>query len=382
MGGALLKKWGLPEKRLSNDEYNRLKNTLLDTLSGSVHRYHTDKEFGDYYDCADKFGVAPAIRQKETHGDLDILVGVDDLEKDLSFNRRTYQDMLWEWQGDRLNTLEFLERLSGYMPSVNSNVISFPYKGFQVDLTFVPLEDFYSSKNYNSWGDCSNLLGRVFHKMGLHFGHTGLSFWIRQGMFDNNVTWSDNDHIYEKVVLTKNMEDICKIGGFDYSKWIAGFDTNEEVYRFVTESEYFRKELFAFENLNHINRVRNKKRPMYAAFVEWLETTDPDESGKKEFLDKSTYALIYQKKFSHLQTAISKYYFEYNVTKCLKSKLNGRIIMDVLGIEDGKTVGQIMSAIKKEFTTMELIGKTESEIRVIIGDAAAYLAHQNHLMLQ
>jgi hypothetical protein len=31
---------------------------------------------------------------------------------------------------------------------------------------------------------------------------------------------------------------------------------------------------------------------------------------------------------------------------------------------------------------MELIGKTESEIRVIIGDAAAYLAHQNHLMLQ
>jgi hypothetical protein len=133
---------------------------------------------------------------------------------------------------------------------------------------------------------------------------------------------------------------------------------------------------------NHAHRTRSRKRPMYAAFVEWLETTNPDESGKKEFLDKSTYALIYQEKFPQLQTAISKYYFEYNVTKCLKSKLNGRIIMDTLGTEDGRTVGQIMSAIKKEYTTMELIGKTESEIRVIIGDAAAYLAHQNHLMLQ
>jgi predicted nucleotidyltransferase len=121
---------------------------------------------------------------------------------------------------------------------------------------------------------------------------------------------------------------------------------------------------------------------MYAAFVEWLETSNPDDSNEKEFLDKSTYALIYQKRFPHLQTAISKYYFEYNVTKCLKSKLNGRIIMDVLGTDDGRTVGQIMSEIKKKYTTMELIGKTESEIRVIIGDAAAYLAYSTHLMLQ
>jgi hypothetical protein len=382
MGGALLKKWGLPEKRLSNDEYNRLKNELVNILHSQVHAFHRDVDYGDILRCYDTFGVAPAIKQKETHGDLDILVGVDSLEKDLGFNRRTYQDMLWDWRSERLNTSDFLERLSGHKPSVNSNVISFPYMGFQVDLTFVPLEDFYSSKNYNSWGDCSNLMGRVFHKMGLHFGHTGLSFWIRQGMFDNNVTWSDNDHIYEKVILTKNMEDICKIGGFDYSKWEAGFDTNEEVYRFVAESEYFKKELFAFENLNHINRVRNKKRPMYAAFVEWLETSNPDDSNEKEFLDKSTYALIYQKRFPHLQTAISKYYFEYNVTKCLKSKLNGRIIMDVLGTDDGRTVGQIMSEIKKKYTTMELIGKTESEIRVIIGDAAAYLAYSTHLMLQ
>jgi hypothetical protein len=250
MGGALLKKWGLPEKRLNKDEYIHLHDTLLGILSSNVHRFHTDGD-GDWYSSNDTFGIAPAIKQKESHGDLDILIGVDGLQGHLDPEQpRTYHDMTWAWYDDKMKTSEilktsdFLEKLSGYKPSVNSNVLSFPYMGFQVDLTFVPLEDFYSSKNYNSWGDCSNLMGRVFHKMGLHFGHTGLSFWIRQGMFDNNVTWSDNDHIYEKVVLTKNMEDICKIGGFDYSKWEEGFDTNEEVYRFVTESEYFKKELF------------------------------------------------------------------------------------------------------------------------------------------
>ncbi len=378
MGGALLKKWGLPEKRLNNSEYQSIKDTLLRLFRRNLYQYHGYPQ-APYDSCRvqDEIGVAPTIKQKETHGDLDILIGVDEGD---SFSARTYRDLRWVMESEfgsfkKLTTYEYFAKLSGHDPYVNSNVISFPYMGFQIDVTFYPKTDFYSALNYNSWGDCSNLLGRVFHKMGLHFGHTGLSFWIRQGMFDNNITWSDNDHIYEKVVLTKNMADICKIGGFDYNRWKAGFDTNEEVYQFVAESKYFKKELFAFENLNHINRVRNKKRPMYAAFVEWLETTNPGESGKKEFLDKSTYALIFQNKFPHLREAISKYYFEYNVTKCLKSKLNGRIIMNVLGIDDGKTVGQIMSTIKKDLTTMELIEKTESEIKEIIKNA--YIHDEN-----
>lgn len=355
MGGKLLKSWELPEYRMNAEEFNQYSSELIEIFNEDLL---TDKyKFDNYRNIihTNYIQIPAQIRSKSSFGDIDILIGIDD-----------FKGPIWYLGGNNLTTTDYILEKFGVRPHVNDSVYSFPYKGVQVDMCFYSREDFHSALNYMAHSDASNLLGRVFHKMGLHFGHTGLSFWIRQGMFDNNVTWSDNDHIYEKVILTKNMEDICEIGGFDYAKWVAGFDTNEEVYRFVAESEYFKKELFAFENLNHINRVRNKKRPMYAAFVEWLETTNPDESGKKEFLDKSTYALIYQKRFPHLQTAISKYYFEYNVTKCLKSKLNGRIIMDVLGTEDGRTVGQIMSAIKKEFTTMELIGKTESEIRIMI----------------
>jgi hypothetical protein len=372
MGGKLLSKWGLPEKRLNNHEYQSLKDILLKLFKQDLHQYHGYSNT-PYDSCRvyDEVGVAPAIRQKDTHGDLDILVGVDEND---SIPPRTYHDLKWDDSNSqeykKLTTYKYFKKLSGgYDPHVNSNVISFPYMGFQVDVTFFPKKDFYSALNYNSWGDTGNILGRVLHKKGLHYGHTGLSFWIRQGMFDNNITWSDNDHIYEKVVLTRDMKTICELGGFDYAKWKAGFDTNEDVYKFVADSKFFKKELFAFENLNHTNATRNKKRAMYKGFVDWLDATNPDESHKAEFLDKSTYALIYQGKFPHLRDAISKYYFEYNVTKCLKSKLNGCIVMDVLGIADGKMVGQIMSAIKKEFTTMELLEETESEIKAIIKDA-------------
>lgn len=241
MGGMLLKNWGLPEKRLNSSEYEQFKNSLLKKLSDDIvyctQGYHPEL-------LCDALGVAPAIRQKESHGDIDIVIGVD---RGVS-GKRDYKDVMWRNSKvpttEQFTTAEYLVRLSGYVPHVNSNTISFPYNGFQVDLTFIPLEDYYSSINYNSWGDCSNLMGRVFHKMGLHYGHIGLSFWIRQGMFDNDITWSDNDHIYEKVILTKDMKTICEIGGFDYDRWRDGFDTNEEVYQFIADSKYFRKELF------------------------------------------------------------------------------------------------------------------------------------------
>jgi hypothetical protein len=248
MGGKLLSKWGLPEKRLNNQEYQSLKDTLLKLFRKNLYQYHGYPQ-APYDSCRvrDEIGVAPAIRQKETHGDLDILIGVDEY---YSILPRTYHDLKWVDDSDlgssqKLTTYEYFKQLSGgFDPHINSNVISFPYMGFQVDVTFFPKKDFYSALNYNSWGDTSNLLGRVFHKKGLHLSHIGLSFWIRQGMFDNNITWSDNDHIYEKVVLTRDMKTICELGGFDYAKWKAGFDTNEDVYNFVAESKFFKKELF------------------------------------------------------------------------------------------------------------------------------------------
>lgn len=325
MGGALLKTWNLPEKRIPTDEYNRIKNELVEKL-------RSDSECNRQMHYA-FIGVAPSIRNKETHGDLDIIV-----------SRFSNPDTHIMWKGET-DFGKYLQSEFGYKPFKNSNVYSFPYQEFQVDVTFQPMNDFYMAIDYSSWGDTSNLMGRIFHKMGLHFGHSGLSFWIRQGLFDNNLQWSDSDHIYEKVVLTRDMKEICEIGGFDYERWNKGFDTESDAFDFVINSKYFNKELFALENLNHINRTRNRKRGMYMRFVEYV--ADSNKVGEP-FSSKHEYSLLMQCKYSQLQRAIDGFRLSYEIDKVIKEKVNGKLVAEwcYLSENDGPLIGKIMNEVR------------------------------------
>jgi len=263
-------------------------------------------------------------------------------------------DIVVEWK-DEQDFGVYLENEFGYKPFKNSNVYSFPYKGFQVDVTFHPMHDFNMAVDYSSWGDLGNIMGRVFHKMGLHFGHSGLSFWIRQGLFDNNLQWSNSDHIYEKVILTNNMIEICEIGGFDYLRWQKGFDTEQDAFEFVVNSKYFHPDLFQLENLNHTNRTRNKKRGMYMRFIEHVNSKE--WTVKEPFHEKATYALYYQTVFPQLHELFSKYRLEYEISKVVKQKLNGKQVIEWLSLEDtdGPCVGKIMSRMKEIYTPAELL---------------------------
>jgi hypothetical protein len=341
MGGNLLKTWNLPEKRIPTDEYNRIKDELLNKFRKD---YSVNRPTSGCWAV-----VAPCVRNKETHGDLDIIIGKYE-EKDIN--------VLWKGEQD---FGKYLEKEFGYKPFKNSNVYSFPYDGFQVDVTFHPHLDFQMSVDYSSWGDLGNIMGRVFHKMGLHFGHSGLSFWIRQGLFDDNLQWSDSDHIYEKVVLTRCMKDICHIGGFDYYRWYKGFDTEQEAFDFVIDSKYFNKELFELENLNHTNRTRNRKRGMYMRFVEYVANSN---KVGEPFRSKHEYSLLMQGRFSHLQHTINRFRYLYEVDKVIKEKVNGKLVMEWLNLSesDGKLVGTIMSEIR-DIPRYNLLEISQSEIQ-------------------
>ena len=346
MGGALLKTWNLPEKRIPTDEYNRIKNELINKFrdDGKCNR-PMPKPF---------VSVAPSIRDKETHGDLDIIVG--------RFSDPDVQ-MLWKGESD---FGKYLEKEFGYKPFKNSNIYSFPYRGFQVDVTFQPMNDFYMAIDYSSWGDLGNIMGRIFHKMGLHFGHSGLSFWIRQGLFDANVQWSDSDHIYDKVILTNRMKEICEIGGFDYNRWSKGFDTEKDAFDFVIDSKYFNKELFALENLNHTNRTRNKKRGMYMRFIEYV--ADCDKVGAP-FRSKHEYSLLMQCKYSQLQRNINNFRLLYEIDKVVKEKVNGKLVSEWCNLSenDGPLIGKIMREVR-DVPKFVLLEMSQEEIKQFVVD--------------
>ena len=362
MGGNLLKTWNLPEKRIPTSEYNRIKDELL-------HKFQQDRSISRLVGPSSiklvgssRGVVAPCIRNKETHGDLDIIMG-------------SYQDsdVVVEWRGEQ-DFGKYLEKEFGYKPFKNSNVYSFPYDGFQVDVTFHPMSEFNMAVDYSSWGDLGNIMGRVFHKMGLHFGHSGLSFWIRQGLFDNNLQWSDSDHIYDKVVLTTSMKEICEIGGFDYSRWNKGFDTEQDAFDFVVDSKYFDPNLFKLENLNHTNRTRNRKRGMYMRFMEYV--ADSNKVGEP-FRSKHEYSLLMQCKYSHLQSAIDGFRLLYEVDKVIKEKVNGKLVMQWLNLSenDGKLVGQIMSKVR-ELDKYKLLEMTQAAIILFVIEMHKQLTNQ------
>ena len=326
MGGNLLKTWNLPEKRIPTSEYNQIKDELCNKFRGDGK---CNRPVPSPF-----VKVAPSIRDKETHGDLDIIIG-----------RFTDADIHMLWKGES-DFGKYLENEFGYKPFKNSNVYSFPYQGFQVDVTFHPMNDFYMAVDYSSWGDLGNIMGRVFHKMGLHFGHSGLSFWIRQGLFDANVQWSDSDHIYHKTVLTTNMMDICEVGGFDYKRWSKGFNTEKDAFDFVINSKYFNKDLFALENLNHTNRTRNRKRGMYMRFIEYV--ADCNKVGEP-FRSKHEYSLIMQCRYPQLQRDINNFRLVYEVDKVVKEKVNGKLVAEWCNLSeaDGPLIGKIMSEVRK-----------------------------------
>jgi len=331
MGGKLLQSvWNLPEKRLSNDEYSSFKSAVSDKLS-------------EIFPKSVRIDSAPAIRSKESHGDLDIICGVDHY----------------------FNSKQLIEDAFGVKVHANSNVLSFPVDGFQVDITFVPIDEFQSSIDYTSWGDASNLVGRIAHKFGLHHGHVGLSFWIRQGLFDKSLMFLDNDHVMEKLILTRDFSIILPLLGFDYDRWKQGFDTNEEVYHWVASSKYFNAEIFDYESLNHINRVRNKKRAMYAGFIEWLEQNSW-KYNRYVFQRREYYLPMWVIQFPNLKPSIEHHKVEYEQNKKFKNKLNGELVMELLGISNGKEVGRVISEMKRMYSKQKYISMPQEVINNLI----------------
>lgn len=316
MGGNLLKIWHLPDKRIPDVDYQELKQRVVNTLRDD---WRCDRPLSLLVD------VAPSVRSKADHGDLDVIVG-------------TYgEDVKVEWLGHS-SFSNYIKMKWGYFPHRNTNVYSFPVDGFQVDVTFVPATNFRMAVAYSSWGDTGNLMGRIYHNMGLHLGHIGLSFWIRQGLFDKNVQWSDSDHIYEKVILTQDMMTILNIGGFS-SRWYDGFDTEEDVFEWIIGSDYFDPAMFALESLNHTNRTRNRKRGMYMRFINYLDgrmckTPRPLPS-------KTEMSLLMQLRYPHFKDAVSKYRFKHALDTAIAAKINGRLVMEWTGAS-GVQVGELM----------------------------------------
>ena len=304
MGGNALKQIGITTRRYDKAEYEAISKEVIASLQS----------------CYLSSVSIPSYRNKETFGDLDLLVL-----------------KVTPWSPDLVEGISKYIKSKGYV--INGSVVSIEYKDFQVDLIACPEDYFDFSHKYYSYNDLGNLVGRVAHKLGLKFGHDGLSYIYR----------TDNDtRVLGTFVLTTDFLDALHFLGFDTIAYLRGFDSLEDIYKFTASSPYFNPAIYQLDNRNHAARIRDKKRSTYMGFLKWLE--EPKQQSLPAFewnKDKTAYL---PKLFNYFARESFEAWYnerteEEKLRKQFADKFNGELVSEWLGLE-GSRLGEVLKEVK------------------------------------
>lgn len=256
-------------------------------------------------------------RNKESFGDADILVVSDG-----NLNMRSYI----------IDTFKPVEIFP------NGNCWSFDYKELQIDIITASEEHFDSNYNYLCYNDLGNFIGRIAQGFGMKYGQEGL--WLEYQFREQNIG---------TIPLTKDMRVILEFLDLSYDKYKAGFDTLEEIFEFISNSMYFNWKKFQLDELNKINRDRNKKRRSYMSFLEWVADNVADDKHEHYFYeDKTQYFQKIDNAFpdADLITEIRRLEYEHTRALYIKAKFNGGMVMRMYGFKD-KALGDAMTGFKE-----------------------------------
>jgi hypothetical protein len=309
MGGKALNKYGVFTERKNTDEFLRLGKSIQNTLE---YYFLTQR------DTELETHVVRCYRTKADHGDLDLLVKIT-------------PDMNIDYKS--LIHLMFLPKAI----NANGGVYSFDYQGFQVDFIPIPESKWESAKIYYSYDPLGNIMGKTYHKFNLSYGWEGLFYKYRNAHGTNS----------ENILLTNDARRIFDFGGYDYDRYLKGFDTLEEIFRFAIDSKYFDSEMFQMENLKSIDKKRNRKRGSYHLFLNYIK--DNGITTRYSFCeDKDWYLTAIETAFpeSDLGLKIIGLRQIDKKNKLIADKFNGELVMEWIPGLKGKELGVIIGDYK------------------------------------
>ncbi len=286
------------------------------------------------------FRITKSYVNKKNFGDLDIIY--------------TLKDPSYNFVDEYLRTEHPQHSFkNGDVLSVTVNTESGP---FQVDFIRVEEKTFNFSYHYFNYNDLGNFLGRIFHKAGFKLGHNGLRYVLRV----------NNTNVIREILVTPYWLSAMQFMG--YEKYFSTqFYNVEDLFQFALSSPYSNKDIFLLDNLNHKNRIRDRKRKNYSLLLNFLN--DPEtkcanfdwsnkEELRQEFLEKAF------KKWPSFEKEYHEAIQEYEKKKDLHSKFNGRLVADVTGLE-GKELGAFITKFKHTFgDQFENLVLTSSEFKL------------------
>jgi len=318
MGGKALRKIGIMSVRITKTNYDR---TELDLLSILPKMYPKSK-----------FHVIQGHYNKADFGDIDILVSK------------------YEGMPNITETLKLVPEWNSKGFYKNGSVTSVDYNNFQVDLNFVSKDDWYTSIDFFDFDPSGNLMGKIAHKFGLKYGHVGLVYPYR----------GNSGKIVKDIIISKDSKKIFKFLGLDYEIFSNGFYEKKEIFDYVINSKFFNSDIFKFENLNAVDRKRNRKRKTYNEFLEYINTIQTGTIAKREpnFIfekDKSKYLDLIHDNFPEIEFIKQIHDLDLRSEELSKihAKFNGKMVIDDIRYLRGKVLGKMLRGFEESIGTRD-----------------------------
>lgn len=315
MGGNALKyTHGLESVRMDLPTYEKMR----DNVSKFLDELKVDYRHIKFY------------HNKTDFGDLDVIVSRANNSVD---NIRNHLRMAGLPMTSQLTT-----------PS-HTSVVNTLINSHQVDFIFVEPEQLESATTYYSYNDIWNLLGKVIKTHEYKLGWQGLMY-----------TYRHKKHYKEDIVLTTNLYVALEILGLDVERYKLGFDDYQDMFDYVISSPAFDPSKFELENLNHRNRVRDRKRKTYNMFLSYID-------GKEYPKPKSLIAPT--EKFPFLVDRINIREERFRRVDAAKEIINGGVIVELTGLF-GVDVKRILEAIRSRYDVNSILKLSKVDVERIV----------------
>lgn len=296
MGGKALNKYGVFTERKNTAEFNEIGLELQ-------QRLHIDLNL--------IVSVVQCYHTKADHGDLDLLIQIP-----------TFININW---------VDYIRKT--FKPqaiNANGGVYSFDFRGFQVDFIPIPENKWSSALVYFSYDPLGNIMGKTYHKFGLSYGWEGLHYKFR----------GFSGSLVDDILISTDTRKIFEFGGYDYDRYLEGFETLEDIFKFCIAGKYFDAQMFEMENLKSIDKKRNRKRGSYHLFLNYLKDNNITTSYQFN-KDKDSYLPIIDAFFpkAYLLEDLEILKIEDSNRKIISQKFNGDLVMSWFPNLQGKELG-------------------------------------------
>ena len=332
MGGNAIPK----ARRVPKEEYDAIIAHVVGTTYYVMRNDITEIHLGDRIGIRGE--IVKSYHQKEDFGDIDVVID------------------------DRVDIVDLFAHFRPKKCAVNGNVMSIAYDSIQIDFIRTPKEYIQTTLDYFAYNDLGNLLGKIARAVGLKYGNKGLIYQYKD----------DKGNVIEDIQVTAKLEEIIPALGLDYKRYEQGFDTMEDIFKFVASSLYFNPEMYALENATTANRIRDARRKTYQAFLDWI--------GKQTFYFNavgwtaaaaersypSPYSLILNG-YPHVAERIKVIETEREQEKLFRELINGAVIGDLTGLT-GAELGQFIERFRQLHTKDEILKLTRPEVWKLITD--------------